>query len=181
MTGVGASADAPVSILHDGQYVIRIPNFVISIVGPPPVLMNSDTDIKLFDEFLDDIQIVYRFSRDSVKAKLLPEDKYLSPLRFAARSDNAIIDWPDMVFRELRLDLFDHIIRGVMIPFHIWLVRTQFLPRIKFDYFSARGGGLFNRFKNAESIEGVSLAADGDAEYSSAVGDGFGFCRIANG
>src|SRR5258708_33818365 len=112
MTGVGAGADAAVSILHDGQYVIRIPDFVIGIIRPSPVLMNSDTDIKLFDEFLDDIQVVYRFSCDSVKAKLFAKDKNLSPFRFAACSNNSIINRTDMVFRELRLDLFGHVIRG---------------------------------------------------------------------
>ena len=49
------------------------------------------------------------------------------------------------------------------LPLHAGLIGTELLAGIKLDDFPAGLGGFLNRFEDAEPVERVSLAAEGES------------------
>src|ERR1043166_879875 len=100
--------------------------------------------------------------RDGVKIELFRELKNPPPFRIIQGADDAVIDRTKTVFGELRLDLRDDLVGRVVIPLHAGLIGAELLPGIKLDDFGAGLGGFLNRLEDAEPVERVSLAAEGE-------------------
>ena len=75
---------------------------------------------------------------------------------------------------QLRLHLLNHLVGRVMVPLHVRLAGTQLLAGIKLDNLAASLRGLLNRLEDAESIEGVCLAAQRKTAGLEFVGNFFG-------
>src|SRR5438874_1318427 len=159
MAGIRARADSLVTIFDHRKNIIRVPNLVVRIVAPAAMLVNAHPDIEFLDELFDHIELVHALGRDTIKSQLLRELKNLTPFLFIRRAHDSVVDGDNMVLRQFVLHLLDHVIRRVMIPFHIRFLGAELLAGIEFDGFSSRLRRFLNSFENAEAIERVCLAS----------------------
>ena len=88
------------------------------------MFMNAHANVVFFNQFFDKVEILYGLGRDPVEAKFLCEFKHLAPFFRVTGADHAIIDGNDFVLRELRFDLLDDFIGGVMVPLCLSIFRT---------------------------------------------------------
>ena len=86
MPGIGASPDARVSVFNDRKHVIRVPNLVGRVIGPAPVLVDTDADIKFLHQFLDRIEVAHRFRGNAVQVHRFREFEDLSMRRQASHA-----------------------------------------------------------------------------------------------
>src|SRR5205814_5827897 len=161
MSGVGARADAMVALLHDGEDVIRVPHLVTRILRPLGMVVKTDADVVFLHELLDGVDRIDRLGGDAVEAKLFGELKNLARLRFVFwNPDHAVVHRLDAMLGQLGLYFLDDVVRGVVVPFHLGLVGTELLAGKKLDDPAAGLRGLLDGLEHAETVEGVSLAAE---------------------
>src|SRR5439155_102381 len=89
-------------------------------------------------------------------------------------ANDSVVDGLEVMLGELVLDFLNDLLGRIVVPFHVGLVRTEFLVGIKLDDLAAGLGGFFNRLEDAEPVKGVSLAANRKASDLVFVGNFFG-------
>jgi hypothetical protein len=76
-----------------------------------------------------------------------------------------------MVLFKFGFELLDIIGGKIMVELNVGLVRAELLVRIKFDALTASFSRFFNGFEACETIEGVCLAANGEATDFATIGE----------
>ena len=163
VAGVGGGADARIATLHDLEDVGGVPHLVRGVVGPLRVVVEPAADAVLLDELLDDVDRVHGLGGDRAQAHLLRELEDLAGARFVRRdTDHAVVDGTQALLGELGLDLGDGLVARVVAERHR-LGRRELLAGVELDHLAARGAVLSMASMSAEAVEGVGLAADGEA------------------
>src|SRR5580765_5048150 len=73
---IGADAETRITVFHEREHVVGIPQFVVRLFGALRMAMNASGDAVFFDELLDQINLVGgRLNGDGACAELLRELK----------------------------------------------------------------------------------------------------------
>src|SRR5882762_9758225 len=92
MAGISAGPNTGIAILDDRKDIVGVPDLVARVIGAASVLMNADGNIELFDQLLNNIEVLHGFGGDAVKSEFLGELKNFAPFGLILSADHAIID-----------------------------------------------------------------------------------------
>ena len=182
MTGVSACAHAWITIFGHFEDIVGIPNSIIRVVGLFGVIMDTDFDIVFFDELFCGIESFDGLGIDHDNPHGFGEFENFPRGRLVRRkTDYPIGDRGNSVFFALRFDLLPDFWRGIVTKLDVWLFFGKFLTGVEFDHLTSCVSGLFDGFKNAEVVEGVGLATNGEAPSFEVFGNGGGLGEAGQG
>src|SRR5439155_21585234 len=126
MPRVRARADATVAVLHHGQNVMRVPHFVVRVVGTFRMIVEPYANVIFLHELLDGVDGFHGRRGYAVKAEFPGELKDFPRAGLVLWDANdAVVDGLEVMLGELVFDFLNDLRRRVMVPFYVRLPRAE--------------------------------------------------------
>src|SRR5437762_9251913 len=123
----------------------------ILIMHPPPrptlfpyttlfrsMVVEPNANVVFLHQLFDGVDGFNRLGGNAVEAEFPGELKYFPRACLVLRDANdAVVDGLEVMLGELVFDLLNELRGRIVVPFHVWLVRTELLVGIKLDDLAA--------------------------------------------